>query len=101
LKCFAANGVRFPIVGGYALAVHGAPRYTGDFDAWVRVSEENARAVLASLESFGFGSLGLTVADFECAGSVVQLGYPPTASTSSPQSMASTSTKRDDDGWNW
>jgi len=27
-----ANGVEFPIVGGYAVAFHGAPRFTGDLD---------------------------------------------------------------------
>ena len=27
--------VRFLIVGGYALAAHGAPRYTGDLDPWI------------------------------------------------------------------
>ena len=32
---FIDNGVRFLIVGGYALAAHGLPRYTGDLDAWV------------------------------------------------------------------
>jgi hypothetical protein len=29
---FNAKGVEFPIVGGYAVAFHGAPRFTGDLD---------------------------------------------------------------------
>ena len=40
---FVAHDVRFLIVGGYAVAVHGHPRYTKDLDVWVRVDPENAR----------------------------------------------------------
>ncbi len=29
--------VDFIIVGGYALAFHGAPRYTGDIDVYIKV----------------------------------------------------------------
>ncbi len=31
-----ARGVDYLVVGGYALAAHGHPRYTGDIDFWVR-----------------------------------------------------------------
>ena len=74
---FIDSGVRFLIVGGYALAAHGLPRYTGDLDAWVWVDPENARRVVTALTTFGFGSLGLREADFETPDVVVQLGYPP------------------------
>lgn len=74
---FTSNGVRFLIVGGYALAAHGVPRFTGDLDAWIWIDHANALKVLRSLEEFGFGGLGLTVSDFEAPDSVVQLGYPP------------------------
>ncbi len=36
------NGVKFVVVGGYALAVHGYPRYTGDIDIFIAVSPESA-----------------------------------------------------------
>lgn len=74
---FTANEVRFLIVGGYAVAAHGLPRYTGDFDAWIWVSPDNATRVLRALNEFGFGSLGLTEADFNQENQVVQLGFPP------------------------
>jgi hypothetical protein len=32
LRTFADAGVRFLVVGAYALAVHGRPRATGDLD---------------------------------------------------------------------
>ena len=38
------HGVEYLVVGGYALAFHGAPRFTGDLDLLVRAAPENARA---------------------------------------------------------
>lgn len=71
------NGVRYLVVGGYAVAFHGHPRYTKDFDVWIEMSEENAARMVAALEQFGFGSLGLTAADFLVPDQIIQLGYPP------------------------
>jgi hypothetical protein len=69
--------VEYVIVGGYALAFHGAPRSTGDIDILVRPDPSNAAKVLAALADFGFGSLQLTPADFQTPDRVVQLGVPP------------------------
>ena len=77
LKFFNAHKVEYVIVGGYALAFHGAPRYTGDIDILVKPDEENARRVLNALEEFGFGSACLKKADFMYQNKVVQLGVPP------------------------
>ena len=55
---FNAHEVRYLVVGGYALAAHGLPRATGQFDAWVWVGGDNAERVLAALTAFGFGALG-------------------------------------------
>jgi len=77
LALFNANDVEYLIVGGYALAYHGAPRYTGDLDLLVKPDTGNAERVLIALEQFGFGALGLSAADFIAPGQVVQLGVPP------------------------
>jgi hypothetical protein len=77
VESFTAHDVRYLIVGGYALAAHGVPRATGDFDAWVWLDSDNASRTVAALEDFGFGGLGLTVDDFIEPGRIVQLGYPP------------------------
>lgn len=74
---FNAHGVEYLVVGGYALAAHGRPRYTGDIDLWVRPTHENARRVLAALKAFGFGALAITETDLITPGNVIQLGYPP------------------------
>ena len=72
-----STGVEYLIVGGYALAAHGHPRYTGDLDIWVGPGEANLDRLLVALDRFGFGRLGLKRADFQQPGAVVQLGYPP------------------------
>ncbi|HEY7223085.1 MAG TPA: nucleotidyl transferase AbiEii/AbiGii toxin family protein [Micromonosporaceae bacterium] len=71
------HDVRFMIVGGYAVAAHGHPRFTKDLDVWVWVDDQNANRLVAALDDFGFGSVGLTPDDFLEEGMVVQLGYPP------------------------
>ncbi len=71
------NGVRYLVVGGYAVALHGYPRYTKDFDVWIEMSAENAARMVAALEQFGFASLGLTAEDFLVPDQIIQLGYPP------------------------
>ncbi len=77
LRLFVAHEVRFLIVGGYALAAHGHPRYTKDLDIWVWTDSLNAERVMAALEEFGFGGLGLDASDFEDPEMVVQLGREP------------------------
>jgi hypothetical protein len=77
IACCAAREVRFLIVGGYAVAVHGHPRYTKDLDVWVWIDRGNADRLVEALNDFGFGSLGLVADDFLEPESVVQLGYPP------------------------
>ena len=37
--------VEYLIVGGYALAFQGAPRFTGDIDLFVRPARENAKRI--------------------------------------------------------
>lgn len=77
LESLNAQRVEYVIVGGYALAFHGAPRYTKDMDVFVRPSDVNAQRLLAALDVFGFGQVGLTVEDFNKPEQIAQLGYPP------------------------
>jgi predicted nucleotidyltransferase len=77
LQSFVAHEVRFLIVGGYALAAHGHPRYTKDLDVWVWSDPSNSPRIIDALEAFGFGDLDLSAGDFEQAGVVVQLGREP------------------------
>ncbi|HAO19699.1 MAG TPA: hypothetical protein DCQ37_03905 [Desulfobacteraceae bacterium] len=71
------NNVRYLIVGGYAVAAHGHPRYTKDLDIWIEMTPENAVLLVKAIEQFGFGSLNLQVTDFLVPDQIIQLGYPP------------------------
>ena len=72
-----SNKVKYLIVGGYAIAFHGHPRYTKDLDVWIEMSEENAVNVMRALRDFGFAQLDVSKEDFLNEAMVVQLGYPP------------------------
>ncbi len=76
-ELFNTHHVEYVIVGGYALAFHGAPRYTGDIDIFVKPEQENARNIITALNAFGFGDVGLTADDFTAKNKVIQLGAPP------------------------
>ncbi|MFH1096552.1 MAG: hypothetical protein ABH886_09060 [Candidatus Desantisbacteria bacterium] len=77
LALFNAHKVDYMIVGAYALAYHGVPRYTGDIDILVHPDLQNAQHILCALKEFGFGSIGLKAEDFESPDKVVQLGVAP------------------------
>jgi hypothetical protein len=77
LQSLNANDVRYLVIGGYAVAFHGHPRYTKDLDVWIEMTTKNASKIIEALKQFGFGSLGLTTADFVVPDQIIQLGYPP------------------------
>ena len=72
-----SNQVDYLVVGGYALAAYGHPRYTGDLDFWIGTDAENAERVLSALVQFGFGSLGIQKQDLVAPNRVIQMGFPP------------------------
>jgi hypothetical protein len=72
-----SHRVEFLLVGGYALAFHGAPRFTEDIDLCVAANPENARRLQDVIRSFGFGKTGLSEADFLQRDQIVQLGVAP------------------------
>lgn len=71
------NDVRYLVVGGYAVALHGHPRYTKDIDIWIEPDPENAARMVKAIIQFGFESLGLETDDFLEKDVIIQLGYPP------------------------
>lgn len=46
--------VSYLLVGGYAVGYHGFPRYTGDLDVFIAISESNLEAILEVFSEFGF-----------------------------------------------
>jgi hypothetical protein len=77
IGCLTAHGVEFVIVGAYALAFHGAPRFTGDLNVLVRPDVQNASRLLTALNAFGFPATGLTPEAIGDRRRMLQMGLPP------------------------
>jgi hypothetical protein len=77
IELLNSHRVEYLIVGAFALAFHGVPRFTGDIDILIRTSAENATRVEEVLRVFSFALLGLSAADFLSPHQVIQLGHPP------------------------
>ncbi|MBK8270016.1 MAG: nucleotidyltransferase [Planctomycetes bacterium] len=77
IELLNSAGVKYVLVGAYAVAHHGAPRYTSDIDFLIEPSLANAQLVLQVLNTFGFASLRITETDLSKANQIVQLGVKP------------------------
>jgi predicted nucleotidyltransferase len=71
------KSVKYLIIGGYAVAFHGYPRYTKDIDIWVWLNEDNAKKVIETIRDFGMTSMHIVVEDLLNKETVIQLGLPP------------------------
>jgi len=71
------HGVEYLLVGGYAVGIHGYPRYTGDIDIWIALSEGNADRMVAVFKEFGFDVPGLSREMFLDEGRMTRLGREP------------------------
>jgi len=79
LHALLDTGARFLVIGAHAMAVHGVPRATGDLDLWIDKDPANAQRVWDALLRFGapVRDIGLSRADLEAPGVIVQIGLPP------------------------
>lgn len=78
LKSLTEHEVSFLVLGGYAVALHGYPRATADFDLWIKSSPANAERVLAALRDFGFTPTEEAAQALLTPGKILRMGYPPT-----------------------
>jgi len=70
-------GVKYLIVGAYAVIYYTEPRYTKDLDIWVNPEMENAEKVYEALKQFGAPLKGVTPSDFTTPPLVYQTGVDP------------------------
>jgi predicted nucleotidyltransferase len=77
LNLFNTNGVKYLIIGGYAVIEYTEPRYTKDLDIWISAEKENATVVFQSLREFGAPLSGITADDFANEELFYQMGRPP------------------------
>ena len=71
------KGVKYLVIGGYAVIKYAEPRYTKDLDLWVLAESKNANAVFSALRAFGAPLTNLTPDDFAEEGYFYQMGVPP------------------------
>ena len=69
--------IDYLVVGGYAVAFHGAPRATGDFDILIRPEHEHVVRLLSAIERFGFPTDGVTPENLLVYSKILQLGRVP------------------------
>jgi hypothetical protein len=78
LLAFNAHGVKYLVVGGYAVAVHSEPRATKDLDIFIRPEKTNSEAIFRALKEYGAALTELTPHSFvDDPDSVYQIGVPP------------------------
>lgn len=78
-ECLNRCHVDYVIVGSEAVAFHGAPRYSADFDTFVRANRANLQRVMAALHAFGASELAQALEPeiWAKSGATVRLGSPP------------------------
>jgi len=78
LRLLERNSVDYMIVGGYAVAFHGWPRFTGDIDIFYDNSPENICRLKKTLRDFGFPEQDVPDSSFFLKkGEMLTFGVPP------------------------
>lgn len=77
LFAFHARGVKYLIVGGYAVIFHAQPRFTKATDLFIKADPANVQAVYAALAEFGLPLQGIRPEDFADRSSFFRFGREP------------------------
>ncbi|TKC09250.1 DUF6036 family nucleotidyltransferase [Pedobacter frigoris] len=81
LKALNNQNVRYMLVGGFSVILHGYSRTTGDMDIWVERTSENYLSLKNAFEEFGMPVFDMTEKNFlsHPAWDVFTFGRPPVA----------------------
>lgn len=77
LRLMNSHGVKYLLVGGYAVGYYGYPRATGDMDVWVAVNKENADRTASALIEFGMPETEVSSGIFMEKDKIIRMGRPP------------------------
>jgi len=77
LQLLNLKKIEYLVVGGYAVALYGYPRATGDMDIWVAISKINAHKIVEALKEFGFNVAELKEELFLEKEKNIRMGIPP------------------------
>lgn len=77
LNLLQDNGIKYLLIGGYAVGYYGYPRATNDMDIWIAMEPSNAEKVVSALKKFGFDVPELSRDLFLKENSIVRMGIAP------------------------
>jgi hypothetical protein len=77
LRLLEETKVEYLIVGGYAVAFHGFPRFTKDIDIYYNISSQNIQKLQKALLKFGFSSEDVPLDLFYTKGNIITFGVEP------------------------
>lgn len=77
LQLLNSKKIKYLVVGGYAVALYGYPRTTGDIDIWIAISKNNATKIVKALREFGFNMPDLKEELFLKKNHNIRMGNPP------------------------
>jgi hypothetical protein len=77
LYAFHAHGVKYLVVGGFAVIYHSQPRFTNDMDLFIKADPDNAKATFAALAQFGASIENIRPEDFADPNSFFRFGREP------------------------
>ncbi|HLL90743.1 MAG TPA: hypothetical protein VK324_15685 [Tepidisphaeraceae bacterium] len=70
-------GVRYLLLGGYAVNYYGHHRFTADINFWVAIDPDNRQRLSAALQQFGFSATSVMPDQFVEPGKVHTFGFKP------------------------
>jgi len=81
INCFNTYKVKYILVGGYSVILHGYSRTTGDMDLWVERTKENYEKIKIAFLHFGMPVFDMTEVAFliDTDLDVFTFGRPPSS----------------------
>lgn len=77
ITLFNQYGIKYFVLGGYAVSYYGDPRYTKDLDIAVASSPKDVGLLRQALEEFGFPISESSGKEFEEFNRMITFGIPP------------------------
>jgi len=79
IRSLNKHEVKYILVGGFSVIIHGFPRTTGDLDIWVEVTKENYIKLIRAFNEFGLHADDMSEHNFlhKTEFDVFSYGRPP------------------------
>lgn len=77
IELLRSNNVRYLLIGGFAVSLHGYPRSTYDLDVFVGSDQENLKRLRSALAEFGFPEIDVSSETFASTKGLIELGNEP------------------------